>query len=69
MYGWSATVAFGAVTVSLLEGWTAWATVVAAVVLLSFATLLLPRIERSIRAGRGARQRASKPGASTLRTL
>ena len=53
MYGWSATVAFGAVTVSLLQGWTVRVAAVAALAILTFATLLLPRIESGIRTRRG----------------
>ena len=52
MYGWSATVAFGAVTVSLLQGWTVRVATLAVVVALTFATLLLPRVESRIRTRR-----------------
>lgn len=53
MYGWSATVAFGAVTVSLLQGWTVRVAAVAALALLTFATVVLPRIESGVRTRRG----------------
>jgi len=48
MYGWSATFGFGAVAVSLIDG--AWVTLVAlaAVVVLSAATVLLPRLDRPL---------------------
>jgi hypothetical protein len=46
-------VAFGAVTVSLLQGWTVRVAAVAALALLTFATVVLPRIESGIRARRG----------------
>jgi UDP-GlcNAc:undecaprenyl-phosphate GlcNAc-1-phosphate transferase len=53
MYGWSATIAFGAVTLALLEGWTVRVSAIAAIALLTFATLALPRLETGLRRRRG----------------
>ncbi len=46
MYGWSATIGFGAVAVSLIDGLWVTLAALAAVVLLTAATVLLPRLER-----------------------
>ena len=49
MYGWSGTVAFGAVTVSLLQGWTVRVVAIGALMVLTFATVVLPRIESRLK--------------------
>jgi UDP-GlcNAc:undecaprenyl-phosphate GlcNAc-1-phosphate transferase len=60
MYGWSATVAFGAVTVSLVDSWTVRIVTLAALAALTFATVMLPRIESRLSARRvGGSSRAA----------
>jgi len=46
MYGWSATFGFGAVAVSLIDGVWVTLTTLAAVVILTLATIFLPRLDR-----------------------
>lgn len=49
MWAWSATIAFGVVLVSLVDGWVVRASVAAALVLVTALTLVLPRLERRSR--------------------
>jgi len=50
MYGWSASIGFGAVAVSLVQGVWVTLVVLAALVVLTAATILLPRLKRPRRA-------------------
>jgi UDP-GlcNAc:undecaprenyl-phosphate GlcNAc-1-phosphate transferase len=54
MYGWSATIAFGVVTVSLVDGWGIRVAVAAAVLTITAATVLLPLLEQRFRRARAA---------------